>query len=67
MYFADIEVTTGKLRSLRMIPTQVKRFRIKRAKEADAFLLHEILNREGKKFASNVGLSGQDGLTLLWR
>ncbi|MGE5638059.1 MAG: hypothetical protein ACM3WQ_05055 [Chloroflexota bacterium] len=67
MYFVKVKTITGRLRSLKMIPTQVKRFKINPAQKTDAFLLYEILNREGKEFASNVELSEQDGFNLLWK
>jgi poly-gamma-glutamate synthesis protein (capsule biosynthesis protein) len=66
MYFADLNPATGKLLALRMIPTQVRRFRVNRASEADTQWLETLLNREGKRFRTGVKLSGENFMTLDW-
>jgi poly-gamma-glutamate synthesis protein (capsule biosynthesis protein) len=66
MYFADLNPATGKLLALRMIPTQVHRFRVKRASEADAQWLEALVNREGKRFRTGVKRSAGNILTLFW-
>ena len=66
MYFADLNPATGKLLALRMIPTQVRRFRVNRASEADTQWLETLLNREGKRFGTAVRRSAENFLTLDW-
>lgn len=64
MYFASIEADTGRLASLGMVPTQVKRFRINRASKVDAEWIEKALNREGKTFGSAMYLDALGALTL---
>ena len=64
MYFATLDSSTGKLVNLQMIPTQIKRFRVQLASTEDLLWLREILNREGKKFGTQVQWDGNKTLTL---
>jgi poly-gamma-glutamate synthesis protein (capsule biosynthesis protein) len=66
MYFADLNPATGKLLALRMIPTQVRRFRVNRASEGDTQWLEALLNREGKRFGTAVQRSAENFMTLDW-
>jgi poly-gamma-glutamate synthesis protein (capsule biosynthesis protein) len=66
MYLAEIKPDTGKLLALRMIPTQVRRFRLNRACESDCKWLEELLNREGKLFRTQIQRSAHNVLTLQW-
>ncbi|MEM2953192.1 MAG: CapA family protein [Candidatus Bathyarchaeia archaeon] len=66
MYFASLEPSTGNLFSLHMVPTQIKRFRVNRASKTDTLWLKTVLNREGKKFGTQVELDKEDTLKLLW-
>ena len=66
MYFADVDLSTGNLCSLEMIPTQVKRFRVNRAPRTDAIWLKEMLDREGQFLGSRAQLKADDKLTLIW-
>jgi poly-gamma-glutamate synthesis protein (capsule biosynthesis protein) len=54
MYLADLDRHTGRLLALRMIPTQIRRFRVSRASEIDSQWLEDLLNREGKRFGTRV-------------
>jgi poly-gamma-glutamate capsule biosynthesis protein CapA/YwtB (metallophosphatase superfamily) len=65
MYFAELHPATGKLEALGMIPTQVRRFRVNRAAQADSRWLEDLLNREGQRFGTRVRLSAQNSLMLL--
>lgn len=49
MYFASIDAGSGALVGLRMIPTQIRRFRVNRAYSEDALWLCDLLNEEGKR------------------
>jgi poly-gamma-glutamate synthesis protein (capsule biosynthesis protein) len=66
MYFADLNPATGKLMGLRMIPTQVCRFRVNLPCKADALWLEALLNREGKPFRTRVKLGDDNILSLCW-
>jgi poly-gamma-glutamate synthesis protein (capsule biosynthesis protein) len=67
MYFAIMEISTGVLRSLEMIPTQIKRFRVNRASRTDALWLKEMLDREGKRLGSQAKSNEDNTLSLIWR
>lgn len=64
MYFATLDSSTGKLVNLQMIPTQIKCFRVQRASTEDILWLREVLNREGKRFSTQVQWDGNKTLTL---
>lgn len=66
MYFASVEMATGRLASLRMVPTQVKRFRIVRALKADVEWIEKALNREGKGLGTAVHYDASGALALRW-
>ncbi|MEJ2247763.1 MAG: CapA family protein, partial [Acidobacteriota bacterium] len=66
MYFATLDRSTGKLLSLQMTPTQIRRFKINRASKVDAKRLKEILNKTGATFETRVQLNRDNRLTLLW-
>ncbi len=66
MYFASVEPQTGRLLSLRMTPTRMRRFRVNMAGRKDALWLKELLNREGKMFGTAVEVE-EDRLLLTWQ
>jgi poly-gamma-glutamate synthesis protein (capsule biosynthesis protein) len=66
IYFTDINPSTGQLLALRMIPTQVRRFRINHACEGDARWLEVMLNQEGTRYRTRVKRSAENTLTLEW-
>ncbi len=66
MYFATADASGGRLVSLQMIPTNIKRFRVNRASGEDARWLRDVLNREGEIFATRVDLSRDNILSLRW-
>jgi len=56
MYFADVEPATGGLLALRLIPMQIRRFRLNRASSADAGWLRDTIDRESRRFGFHVEL-----------
>jgi poly-gamma-glutamate synthesis protein (capsule biosynthesis protein) len=66
MYFVTLEPTSGRLRSFRMTPMQVRRFQTCRASSADTGWLHGLLNRESHPFGTRVTLEGDGSLALHW-
>ncbi|MBI5445023.1 MAG: CapA family protein [Deltaproteobacteria bacterium] len=65
MYFADVEVSTGRLLSLRMAPMRMRRFRLEHPGPEDVAWLAEVLTREGRPFRTSVAASGEE-LVLDW-
>jgi poly-gamma-glutamate capsule biosynthesis protein CapA/YwtB (metallophosphatase superfamily) len=66
MYFVRMNPSTGRLAALRMIPTQMRKFRVNRSSRADTEWLMNTLNREGKSFGTRVELDKDDTLILHW-
>jgi poly-gamma-glutamate synthesis protein (capsule biosynthesis protein) len=66
MYFVDVNPATGKLQTLRMTPTEIRRFRLNQASAADSQWLEDLLNREGKRFNTAVQPSAKNSFTLRW-
>lgn len=66
MYFPYMNPLNGKLVHMKMIPTQIKRFRVNRAPASDAGWLRNILNKEGKRFGTRAELNRDYTLTLHW-
>jgi poly-gamma-glutamate capsule biosynthesis protein CapA/YwtB (metallophosphatase superfamily) len=66
MYFVDLEVSTGMLLSLEMVPMQIRRFRLNNVMKADALWLGEVLEREVGKFGCHLEMKGDNMLSLKW-
>ena len=67
MYFATFDPTSGRLTGMRMVPVQMKNFRLNRPSVRDVHLLWRVLDRECKSLGTRVELSIQDRiLTLHW-
>ena len=54
MYFPTLDSRTGQLVSLRMIPLQIFRFRLRRASADDGMWLSKVLARESRQFGTKV-------------
>jgi poly-gamma-glutamate synthesis protein (capsule biosynthesis protein) len=65
MYLATVGHETGRLARLEMVPFQIRNFRLRRATRADAAWLAGVLNREGKRFGTRVGIGDSGSLILL--
>jgi poly-gamma-glutamate synthesis protein (capsule biosynthesis protein) len=66
MYFATVNSVNGKLVSVQMIPTQIRRFKVNRTSRSAAMWLMNTLNREGALFGTRVKLDRNNRLTLHW-
>jgi poly-gamma-glutamate synthesis protein (capsule biosynthesis protein) len=66
MYLVNLDLATGKLLSLSMIPTQIKRFQVNGASLPDVQWLRDTLNREGKRLGTQGELNPNNTLTLHW-
>ncbi|MFO7906336.1 MAG: CapA family protein [Planctomycetota bacterium] len=64
LYLADVDPETGRLKSLRMQPTQMRQFQLNRPSDRDVSWLHDTLNRQSKQFGASVDLE-QDGMLHL--
>lgn len=67
MYFVRIDPASGRLAGVELVPMQTRKFRLERAKKADVLWLRERLNREGKRFGTEVERSGDETLVLRWK
>jgi poly-gamma-glutamate capsule biosynthesis protein CapA/YwtB (metallophosphatase superfamily) len=65
MYLLSMQPTTGELVEVRMIPTQIKRFRINRASQRDSLWLRGRLDRECQHLGTRVAL-GNNHFSLEW-
>jgi poly-gamma-glutamate synthesis protein (capsule biosynthesis protein) len=64
MYLVELESTTGEVISARLVPMQMRRFRLERASAADAKWLCDLLNKLGAKFNTRVKLQSDNSLEL---
>jgi poly-gamma-glutamate capsule biosynthesis protein CapA/YwtB (metallophosphatase superfamily) len=54
LYFPELDPATGKLKSLVMVPMQLRKFRLTYAESTDLAWLGNVLNRESNKMGTNV-------------
>jgi poly-gamma-glutamate synthesis protein (capsule biosynthesis protein) len=66
LYFPAVEAASGRLVSLRMTPTRVRRLRLGRAEPAEVESLRAVLDREGQRFGTGVERQPDDTLLLRW-
>lgn len=66
MYFVRMEVDTGRLASVEMVPTQLKGFKSNRASGEDSRWLQRVLNKECGNFKGRVELNKESILVLHW-
>jgi poly-gamma-glutamate capsule biosynthesis protein CapA/YwtB (metallophosphatase superfamily) len=66
MYFVSMELSSGRLVDLHMVPMQIKHFSLSRVSNEDALWLKEVFNREGLQFGTRVELRADNTLSLAW-
>ena len=66
MYFVELNPRSGDLIGLRMIPMQMRRFRLEHASAADSEWLRALLDRLGAQFGTAVRVEKDKSLTLSW-
>ena len=66
LYFVRVDMVTGQLARLELVPMQTRQFRLKRATKEDVLWLRATLNREGQRFGTGVERQGDDRLGLRW-
>jgi poly-gamma-glutamate capsule biosynthesis protein CapA/YwtB (metallophosphatase superfamily) len=66
IYLLELDHDTGELTNARLVPMQMRRFRLERAPAADAKWLCDLLNKLGAKFNTRVKLQSDNSLALGW-
>ena len=64
MYFPTLEAGSGNLLRLALKPLQIRRFRVRRARDADVAWLRQTLSREVQEFGLVVEQAAQDTLVV---
>jgi poly-gamma-glutamate synthesis protein (capsule biosynthesis protein) len=64
LFFPSVDVSTGRLRALRITPMRIRSFRLGRASRPDAEWLRDTLDRESRPFGVRVRLLDDDRLEL---
>jgi poly-gamma-glutamate capsule biosynthesis protein CapA/YwtB (metallophosphatase superfamily) len=67
MYFPALDVATGRLRELVLVPTRIRRFRVNYVGDQDRAWLLDMLRRECKAFGSEVEEGEEGALVVHWR
>lgn len=68
LYFPEVDAASGRLLSLAMVPTQMKRFQVRRARPEGGAWLQQTLNREIERLGGDARVQrDEDGrLWLAW-
>jgi poly-gamma-glutamate synthesis protein (capsule biosynthesis protein) len=66
MYFVELDPGSGELISARLVPMQMRRFRLERVSSSDAKWLCNLLNELGKRFDTQAHLDQDNSLRLGW-
>jgi poly-gamma-glutamate synthesis protein (capsule biosynthesis protein) len=66
MYLVELDSRSGKFVSARLVPMQMRRFRLEHTSTTDAHWLCELLNELGAPFGSQARLTEDNGLILEW-
>src|SRR6266481_1727105 len=67
MYLVELESITGEVINARLVPMQMRRFRLERAPASDAKWLCNFLNQLGERFSTAARLEGDSSLSLQWK
>src|SRR5436190_11218124 len=66
MYLIELDSRSGELLSARLVPMQMRRFRLERTSAADAGQLCDLLNALGAPFGTQVRRGEDNSLSLEW-
>ncbi len=66
MYLMELDSESGELIAARLVPMQMRRFRLERASAPDARWLCNLLNEICKRFGTRSRLEEDNSLTLEW-
>jgi poly-gamma-glutamate synthesis protein (capsule biosynthesis protein) len=64
IYLVELDFQSGQLGAARLVPMQMRRFRLERASAADARWLCDLLNTLGASFGTKVHMAEDNNLTL---
>jgi poly-gamma-glutamate capsule biosynthesis protein CapA/YwtB (metallophosphatase superfamily) len=67
MYLIELDSQSSQLVSARLVPMQMRRFRLEPASPVDTECLRNLLNKLGEPFATEARLNEDNSLTLEWR
>lgn len=66
MYFPVLDIDSGALRSLKMVPMEIRNLRLNRAADDDARWLQELLSREGESLGKRAALDESGAIVVDW-
>ncbi len=66
MYFADIDLLTGDLSAVEMVPLQIRQFRLLRPSQEEVDWVRQRLARESRRFGADISLKAPGRLALSW-
>jgi len=66
MYLVRLDAPAGRLVGARLVPLQARRFRLSRVCAEDARWLHDLSNRLGAPFGTQVQLESDNSMLLRW-
>jgi len=64
MYLVELESTTGEVINARLVPMQMRRFRLERASAADAKWMCNLMSELDKKFGTRARLEEDNSLMV---
>jgi poly-gamma-glutamate synthesis protein (capsule biosynthesis protein) len=67
MYLATLDLPSGRLAQLAIVPYRIRNFRLNRAPRADMLWLRDVLSREGGRFSTWLSAAPEGTLILGWR
>jgi poly-gamma-glutamate capsule biosynthesis protein CapA/YwtB (metallophosphatase superfamily) len=67
MYLIELDSRSGELITARLVPIQMRRFRLERASATDAKWLCNLFNELGAKFSTRAKPQSDDSLVVEWR
>jgi poly-gamma-glutamate capsule biosynthesis protein CapA/YwtB (metallophosphatase superfamily) len=67
VYLVELDPDSGELIAARLVPMQMRRFRLERASAGDSKWLCSLLNKLGERFGTAARLQEDSSLLLEWR
>ena len=66
LYFPELDIASGKLKALKMVPTEMKKFQLCPPGKKDRKWLETVINREGAAFGTMAKWTSGETLELSW-
>ena len=67
MYFADVNTMTRDLMALKIVPLQIRGFRLIRPSRRDVDWLRQTLDTQSRTFGAHILATSEEGFALSWR